>query len=71
MVDDSSTSDQHLPDDTWSISRPSSVTSSRNTDDIHLTNLTSEIKIKPIPHYTLAIRRSPKVTPMTITKHLK
>lgn len=71
MVYDSSTSDQHLTGDTLPISRPSSVASSRNVDDIHLTDLTNERKDKLIPHYAIAIRRSPRVIPITIARHRK
>ena len=71
MVYDSATSDQHSTGDTLPISRPSSVASSRNADDVHLTDLTSQRKDKPTPHYAIAIRRSPRVIPITIARHRK
>lgn len=68
-LNDSFTNGQYLNDDTFLDSRPSSVASSRNADDIQLTDLTSRRKIKPLPHYTLAIQRSPRITPILAMTH--
>jgi len=54
---------QHLDDDIFLATRPSSVASSRTADDIQLTGLTSARKKKPIPHYAIALQRSPRVAP--------
>jgi hypothetical protein len=57
----------NLDDNSFSSTRPSSVASSRNTDDIQLTGLTSPRTEKPKPHYTLPLQRSPRVAPASLS----
>jgi hypothetical protein len=54
-------------DDLSSSTRPSSVTSSRNADDIQLTGLTSPRTEKPKPQYALPLQRSPRVAPASLS----
>jgi hypothetical protein len=57
---------ESLDDDIFSSTRPTSTASSRTADDIQLTGLTSSRTEKPRPHYTLALQRSPRVSPAPI-----
>jgi hypothetical protein len=54
-------------DNSFSSTRPSSVASSRNADDIQLTGLTSPRTEKPKSHYTLPLQRSPRVAPASLS----
>jgi len=53
---------QYLDDDIFLTTRASSAASSRNADDIELTDPTSARKKKTTPHYA-TLRRSAKVAP--------
>jgi hypothetical protein len=58
MLDNSSES---IPNDTIDLIRPPS---SQSTKDVQL-NIISTPKEKPKPHYTLALNRSPRVSPLS------